>query len=87
MIITSEANDIETLAYIHKYIIQEWQDLNYALDIPVQSQVLGENSEAIFVLIYPGDVNYNIENEDSGKRNEEMISDLIEEKFTFNLIE
>lgn len=87
LIITSEVNDIETLAYIHKYTIQEWQDLNYGLDIPVQSQVLGENEEVIFVLIYPGDVNYNIENEDSVKRNEEMTTDLMEENFTFNWLD
>lgn len=87
LVITSEVNDIETLAYIHKYPIKEWQDLNYGLDIPVQSQVLGENSEVIFVLIYPGDVNYNIEDEDSVRRNEEMTTDLMEENFTFNWID
>ena len=87
LIITSEVNDIETLAYIHKYTIQEWQDLNYGLDIPVQYQVLGENAEVIFILIYPGDVNYNIENKNSVKRNEEMTTDLIEENFTFNWLD
>lgn len=87
LIITSEVNDIEALAYINKYTIQEWQDLNYGLDIPVQYQVLGENEEVIFILIYPGDVNYNIENEDSVKRNEEMTTDLMEENFTFNWLD
>lgn len=87
LIITSEINDIGTLAYIHKYTIQEWQDLNYGSDIPVQSQVLGENTEVIFILIYPGDVNYNIENKNSAKRNQEMTTDLMEENFTFNLLD
>ncbi|MBU5426912.1 hypothetical protein KQI41_10865 [Tissierella pigra] len=85
--ITSQVNDIETLAYIHKYTIQEWQDLNYGLEIPVQHQVLGENEEVVFILIYPGDVNYNIENEDSVKRNEEMTTDLMEENFIFNWLD
>jgi len=86
LIISSEVNNIETLAYIHKYTMEEWQNLSHGSDIPVQFQTLGESSEAIFVLIYPGDVNYNIENEDSVKRNEEMVSDLMEGNFTFNLI-
>ena len=85
--ISSEVNEIETLAYIHRYTIQEWRDLNYGQDISVQSQVLGVNTEEIFILIYPGDVNYNIENQDSVKRNEEMIADLMEENFTFSLLE
>lgn len=85
--ITSKVNDIEALAYIHKYTIQEWQDLNNGVDIPVQFQVLGENKEVIFVLIYPGDVNYNIESEDSIRRNKEMTLDLIEENFTFNWLD
>ncbi|MSU03223.1 hypothetical protein [Tissierella pigra] len=85
--ITSQVNDIETLAYIHKYTIQEWQDLNYGLEIPVQHQVLSENEEVVFILIYPGDVNYNIENEDSVKRNEEMTTDLMEENFIFNWLD
>lgn len=87
LIISSKVNDIETLAYIHKYTMEEWQNLDYGSDIPLQFQTLGESSEAIFVLIYPGDVNYNIENEDSIKRNEEMVSDLMEGNFIFNLIE
>ena len=78
-------NDITTLAYIHKYTVQEWEQLNYGKDIPVPYQILEENTEEIFALIYPGDVNYDLENEKSVKRYEEMIKDLQEENFTFEL--
>src|SRR5690554_4488780 len=59
LVISSKVNEIETLAYIHTYTIKEWQDLNEGADLPVQSQVIGDNEEEIVVLIYPGDVNYN----------------------------
>ena len=85
LIISSELNDITTLAYIHKYTVQEWEQLNYGKDIPVPYQILEENTEEIFALIYPGDVNYDLENEKSVKRYEEMIKDLQEENFTFEL--
>ncbi len=85
LIISSEINDITTLAYIHKYTVQEWEQLNYGKDIPVPYQILEENTEEIFALIYPGDVNYDLENEKSVKRYEEMIKDLQEENFTFEL--
>lgn len=85
LIISSELNDITTLAYIHKYTVQEWEELNYGKDIPVSYQILEENTEEIFALIYPGDVNYDLENDKSVKRYEEMTSDLQEENFTFEL--
>lgn len=85
LIISSELNDITTLAYIHKYTVQEWEELNYGKDIPVPYQILEENTEEIFALIYPGDVNYDLENDKSVKRYEEMTSDLQEENFTFEL--
>lgn len=85
LIISSELNDITILAYIHKYTFQEWQELNYGTDLPVPYQILEENKEEVFVLIYPGDVNYDIENEKSVKKYEEMMSDLQEENFTFEL--
>ena len=85
LIISSETNDIATLAYIHKYTSQEWQDMNYGADIPVPYQILEENTGAIFALIYPGDVNYDIGNENSVKKYKEMITDLEEENFTFKL--
>lgn len=85
LIISSEINDITTLAYIHKYTVQEWEQLNYGKDIPVPYQILEENTEEIFALIYPGDVNYDLENDKSVKRYEEMTSDLQEENFTFEL--
>ena len=85
LIISSELNDITTLAYIHKYKVQEWQELNHGTDLPVPYQILEENKEEVFVLIYPGDVNYDIENEKSVKKYEEMILDLQEENFTFEL--
>ena len=44
-----------------------------------------KNKEEIFALIYPGDVNYDLENENSVKIYEEMTSDLQEENFTFEL--
>lgn len=87
LVISSESNDIKTLAYIQKHTIEEWKHLNNGEDIPIQFQILGENSEAIFILAYPGDVNYNIENENSVKRNEEMRIDLMEEKFIFSFLE
>jgi hypothetical protein len=76
LIISSEVNDITTLAYIQKYTTQEWEELNYGDDIPVPYQILEENIEAVFVLIYPGDVNYNTENENSVRKNKEMTTDL-----------
>ena len=85
LIISSEANDITALAYIQKYTIQEWEDINYGDDIPVLYQILEENTEEVFALIYPGDVNYDIENESSVKRHQEMTTDLEEENFTFKL--
>lgn len=85
LIISSEINDITTLAYIHKYTSQEWEDINYGADIPVPYQILGENAEAIYALIYPGDVNYDIEKENSVKKYKKMITDLEEENFTFKL--
>lgn len=85
LIISSEVNDITTLAYIHKYTIQEWEDLNYGNDMPVPYQILEEDTETVFILIYPGDVNYDIENENSIKRHEEMTNDLEKENFTFKL--
>lgn len=84
--ITSEVNEIDALAYINKYTTQEWKDLNYGLDIPVKFQILGENIESVFILIYPGDVNYNIKSENSIKKYEEMTGNLEDGKFTFNLI-
>lgn len=85
LIISSELNDITTLAYIHKYTNQEWEELNYGTYIPVPYQILEENIETVFVLIYPGDVNYDIENENSVKKYEEMTRDLQKENFIFNL--
>lgn len=85
LIISSKLNDITTIAYIQKYTLQEWKKLNYGDDIPVPYQILEENTEEVFVLVYPGDVNYDIENEDSVKKYEEMIRDLQEENFTFKL--
>lgn len=85
LIISSELNDITILAYIHKYTVQEWEELNNGEDIPVPCQILEENTEEIFALIYPGDVNYDIENENSVKRYEEMMKDLQEENFIFEL--
>ena len=87
LIISSELNDITTLAYIHQYTIKEWKELNYGTDLPVPYQILEENKEEAYVLIYPGDVNYDIENEKSVKKYEEMILDLQEENFTFKLID
>lgn len=83
LIISSETNDITTLAYIHKYTSEEWQDMNYGADIPLPYQILEENTGAVFALIYPGDVNYDIENKNSVKKYKEMITDLGEENFTF----
>ncbi len=85
LIISSKLNDIATLAYIHKYRIHEWEELNYGVDLPVKYQILEENEEEVFVLVYPGDVNYEIENEKSVKKYEEMISDLQKENFIFEL--
>ena len=85
LIISSEINDITTLAYIQKYTVQEWKELNFGDSIPARYQILEENKEEVFVLIYPGDVNYDIENEKSVKKYEEMILDLREENFTFEL--
>lgn len=85
LIISSELNDITTLAYIHQYTIKEWKELNYGTDLPVPYQILEENKEEAFVLIYPGDVNHDMKNEKSVKRYEEMILDLQEENFTFEL--
>lgn len=85
LIISSKSNSIETLAYIQNHTIQEWKELNYGDDIPVPYQVLEENKEEVFVLVYPGDVNYDIENENSVKKYEEMTKDLQEGNFTFKL--
>ena len=85
LIISSEVNDITTLAYIHNYTIPEWEELNNGTDLPVPYQILEENKEEVFTLIYPGDVNYDIENEKSVKKYEEMILDLQEGNFTFEL--
>ncbi|WP_301108331.1 hypothetical protein [Sporosarcina sp.] len=85
LIISSELNEITTLAYIHKYTDQEWEELNYGTDLPVSYQMLEENKEDVFVLIYPGDVSYDIENEKSVKKYEEMILDLQGGNFTFEL--
>lgn len=85
LIISSKLNDITTLAYIQTYTIKEWEELNYGEDMPVAYQILDESTEEVFVLIYPGDVNYNIENEDSVRKYEEMTKDLQDENFTFEL--
>lgn len=85
LIISSELNNITTLAYIHQYTIKEWKELNYGTDLPVPYQILEENNEEAFVLIYPGDVNYDIKNKKSVKKYEEMILDLQDENFTFEL--
>lgn len=85
LIISSEANHITTLAYIHKYTIQEWEDLDYGAEIPVPYQILEESSEVVFALIYPGDINYDIGNENSVKKYEEMTTDLQKENFTFEI--
>ena len=86
LIISSEINKIGTLAYIHKYTIAEWEDLNRDEDIPVPYQILEENPEFIILLIYPGDVNYELEDEKSVKRYKEMTSDLEKENFNFQLM-
>lgn len=87
LIISSEFNNITTLAYIHQYTINEWKKLNYGTDLLVPYQILEENNEESYVLIYPGDVNYDIKNKKSVKKYEEMILDLQEENFTFKLID
>ena len=86
LIISSEVNNITTLAYIHKYTTQEWEELNNGEDLPIEYQILGEDTAAVFVLIFPGDVNYDVGNEKSVQRYEEMVFDLKTENFTFGLI-
>lgn len=83
LVISSEVNNIGTLGYIHKYTTIEWKELNNGEDLPVPYQILEENPETIILLIYPGDVNYDLDDENSVKKYEEMTRDLKEENFTF----
>lgn len=87
LVISSKVNEIERLGSIHRYTDLEWKNLNYGYDIPVEYEILNQNSSSIFIITYPSDVSYNLENKNSVKKYEEMSNDLRKKNFTFNIIE
>lgn len=87
LVISSKINEIESLASIHRYTNTEWKNLNYGSDIPVPYDILSQDSDLVFALLYTSDVNYNLENESSVKKYEDMIKDLKNKNFSFEILE
>lgn len=87
LVISSKINEIESLASIHRYTNVEWKNLNYGLDIPVQYDILSQDLDSVFALLYTSDVSYNLENENSVKKYKEMSNDLKNKHFKFEILE
>lgn len=86
LVISSKINEIEKLGSIHRYTNEEWKNLNHGFDIPVSFEILGQTLKQVFVLVHPSDVNYNLENENSVKKYEEMSNDLSKKNFRFKIL-
>ncbi len=65
-----------TLCFIYKETAEEWKENGEGESIPVEYRVLGENDERVYILYFPSDANYDIEDEEQTRVYQEMREDL-----------
>ena len=68
------------LCYIFRYTQDEWAESGYGELIPVAHRVMAENSEFIYVMIFPGDVQYDHTDKEQEKEYREMQEDFANAK-------
>ena len=70
-----------TLCYIFRETIEEWNEWGRGENSPVAFRLLAENDKFAYVMRFPGDVQWDTENEEQTKEYYDMINDLENVKF------
>ncbi len=65
-----------TLGFISRETVKEWTESGKGELIPVPYRVLAENSEYVYILYFPSDANYDVEDEEQVDTYQEMTDDL-----------
>jgi hypothetical protein len=76
-----------TLCYIFRETAEEWADSMEEDSIIGEYRVLGENSDSVYVLYFPTDVNYDPEDEEQVETYNEMHDDLYNLNIKFEILE
>lgn len=76
-----------TLCYIFKTPMEEWIAGGRSADVPTAFRVLGETDAYVYRMVFPGDVNYDPENQAQTQRYEEMWDTLYSGDLAFEIFD
>lgn len=76
-----------TLCYIFKTPMEEWIAGGRGADAPTAFRVLGETDAYVYRMVFPGDVNYDPENQAQTQRYEEMWDTLYSGDLAFEILD
>lgn len=76
-----------TLCYIFKTPMEEWLASGRGADAPTEFRILGENDAYVYRMVFPGDMNYDPENQAQTQRYEEMWDTLFNGDLSFAILE
>ena len=80
--LTSPQNKIGTLAYIIKYEQEEWVPEH----VGTTYQILAEQAPYIYILTYPGDVQWDLGDKKAEEKHKELRGDLEQKNYRFSLL-
>lgn len=81
-VFTSPDNKIGHLAYVQKYTLADWAGVT----VGTTYQELGKNEQHIFILTYPGDVQWDINDKQSEKAYQELGQQFLDGNYTFEIV-
>lgn len=70
-----------TLCYVFRYTTEEWAESGYGESIPVEYRVSGKSDHYVYLMLFPGDVQYDPGNEEQVDTYNEMRTDLLSSNF------
>lgn len=76
-----------TLCYIFKTPMVEWLAGGCGADAPTEFRILRETDEFVYRMVFPGDMNYDPENQAQTQRYEEMWDTLFNGDLSFEILE